>query len=144
MNALAKIADAEPVASLLEDFRECAADYAWFYRSGWLEKADAVDCAQRHAELWGAVDFYGQDVVQAELALAFTDDAPPLLPEFDSGQPAAQPVRQREYRTAQSTIDAFLYVARTKSAEYLTAWLERHPLDVPHLRKIWKEKCTAR
>jgi hypothetical protein len=139
MNALAKIADAEPVWSPLDEFRSCAEDYARFYRNGILEKADAVDCAQHHAELWGAVESYGQDAVQAELALAF---AGALVPEPDI-LPVA-PLRPREYRTPQVTVDALLFLARTASADELAEWLERHPMDVPTLRKIWeKRKCTA-
>jgi hypothetical protein len=126
MNAAVKIADAEPAASL-QDFRECATDYARFYRSGLLKKADAVDCAQRHAELWGVVDLYGQDAVQAEMAAAFTD-APEKL----------------AYRTPQATIDAFLHKARTENAEQVANWLELHPRDVSTLRKVWKEKCQIR
>ena len=132
MNAAVKIADAEPAASL-QDFRECATDYARFYRSGLLEKADAVDCAQRHAELWGVVDLYGQDAVQAEMAAAFTD-APPILPEPE----------KLAYRTPQATIDAFLHKARTENAEQVANWLELHPRDVSTLRKVWKEKCQIR
>jgi hypothetical protein len=165
MNAPVRLAEAEPLADI-EDFRECAADYAWFYRSGWLEKADAVDWAQRHAELWGLVDIDGQDTIQLELAAAFarvpaaaadyasdilmrwdladprdrwrwSSEAPPLVPNDEPGPRSA-------YRTPQSTIDAFLYVARNESTEYLADWLARHPLDAQHLQKIWKHKCTVR
>jgi len=132
MNAAVKIADAEPIASLLEDFRECAMDYSRFYRSGVLEKAVAVDCAQRHAELWGAVDLYGQDAVQAEMAAAFTD-APPILPEPE----------KLAYRTPPPTIAAFWHAVHNESAEYLAKWLERHPLDAPYLHTIWEKKCLA-
>jgi hypothetical protein len=132
MNAAVKIADAEPAVSL-QDFRECATDYARFYRTGVLEKADAVDCAQRHAELWGVVDLYGQDAVQAEMAAAFTE-APPILPEPE----------KHAYRTPQATIDAFLHKARTENAEQVANWLELHPRDVSTLRKVWKEKCQIR
>jgi hypothetical protein len=144
MNAAVKITDAEPVESLLEEFRECAADYAWFYRSGWLEKADAVDCAQRHAELWGAVDLYGQDAVQAEMALAFMavdlrhapEDAP-LQPSPELEQP------KRPCTPAPATVAAFWYAVHNESAEYLTRWLEQHPLDAPHLHTIWEKKCLV-
>jgi hypothetical protein len=143
MNAVVKIADAEPAASL-QDFRECATDYARFYRSGLLEKADAVDCAQRHAELWGVVDLYGQDAVQAEMAAAFTDKPAPIMPELASKQPEPDLVQPKPYRTPQATIDAFLHKARTESAEQVANWLELHPNDVSTLRKVWKEKCQIR
>jgi hypothetical protein len=69
-------------------FRECAADYAWFYRNGLLSKVDAVDCAQRHAELWGVVDVCGQDAVQAEMAAAFTSaELDPNPCDVDEGEP---------------------------------------------------------
>ena len=170
MNAAVKIADAEPAASL-QDFRECATDYARFYRSGLLKKADAVDCAQRHAELWGVVDLYGQDAVQAEMALAFTDeenrprvvdaalktkdnsepdDCPSLTTDADlksldnSESGDLRAVQPSTYRTPQATIDAFLHKARTENAEQVANWLELHPRDVSTLRKVWKEKCQIR
>jgi hypothetical protein len=134
--------NAEPVASL-QDFRELATDYARWHRSGVLKKADAVDCAQRHAELWGVVDLYGQDAVQAEMAAAFTD-ATPLLSEPASKQPEPELVQPKPYRTPQATIDAFLHKARTENAEQLANWLELHPNDVSTLRIVWKEKCQIR
>jgi hypothetical protein len=51
-----------------------------------------------------------------------------------------KPVAKQSYRTPQSTIDAFLHVARNESTEYLADWLARHPLDAPHLLKIWERK----
>jgi hypothetical protein len=89
-------------ADPLVAFRECAADFAWFYRSGLLvEKAHAVDCAQRHAELWGVVDVCGQDAVQAEIAAAFisaeqpdeimaTDCAAQILQRWEMADPRDQ------------------------------------------------------
>jgi hypothetical protein len=50
----------------------------------------------------------------------------------------------RPYSTPQATVDAFLYVARNESTEYVARWLKKHPLDAPVLQKIWKAKCTAR
>jgi hypothetical protein len=166
MNAAVKIADAKPAASL-QDFRECATDYASYYRSGLLEKAVAVDCAQRHAELWGVVDLYGQDAVQAEMAIAFMDaDTADRRARGDAAlktnrNPAAptdaklksldnsesgdlQAVQPSTYRTPQATIDAFLHKARTENAEQVANWLELHPRDVSTLRKVWKEKCQIR
>jgi hypothetical protein len=48
--------------------------------------------------------------------------------------------RSQPYRTAQSTIDAFWYVVRNESPEYLKGWLERHSRDAAFLLKIWKAK----
>jgi hypothetical protein len=52
-------------------------------------------------------------------------------------------IRQRAYCTPRSTLNAFLYVARNESTEYLARWLKDHPLDAPQLRKLWTQKCTA-
>jgi hypothetical protein len=109
-----------------------------------LKKADAVDCVQRHAELWGVVDLYGQDAVQAEMAAAFSGRSAPILPEPASKQPEPEPVQPKPYRTPQATIDAFLHKARTESAEQVANWLELHPNDVSTLRIVWKEKCQIR
>jgi hypothetical protein len=140
MNApLAEMLAPEAIPSLLDEFRDCCADYAWFYRSGLLEKADAVDCAQRHAELWGAIELYGQDTVQGEMAQAFAtvdvmpDEAPPIAPE-----PA--PRRTREYRTPAATELAFWHVAGLDDPDHLARWLTRHPADRSHLFKLWKAK----
>jgi hypothetical protein len=59
-----------------------------------------------------------------------------------TGEPRPQaeetPIAPRQpYRTPQSTIDAFWYVAGLDDADRLTAWLEQHPLDVPFLKTIW-------
>jgi hypothetical protein len=133
--------NAEPVASL-QDFRELATDYARWHRSGLLKKADAVDCVQRHAELWGVVDLYGQDAVQAEMAAAFSGRPAPILPEPASKQPEPDPVawRSRTYETPQATIDAFWYVTRTYDADYAAKWLANHPKDIATLTKLWKAK----
>jgi hypothetical protein len=48
------------------------------------------------------------------------------------------------YRTAQSTIDAFFFVVRTKSTEDIAEWLARHPRDEQHLYKLWKQKCSTK
>jgi hypothetical protein len=151
----------------LEIFRECAEDYAWFYQSGLLEKADAVDCAQRHAELWGVVDLYGQDAVQAEMAAAFTsaepmstDCAAQILWRWEMADPrdrckwtgeappseivrnsdiSAKPAHAPQpYCTPQATIDAFKYIVSLGDREHLARWLAQHPLDAPELHKIWK------
>jgi uncharacterized protein YjhX (UPF0386 family) len=47
------------VATLVE-FEDTCRDNANWWQDGILEKADAVDCAQRHAELWGMVEALGQ------------------------------------------------------------------------------------
>ena len=151
--------------ALIDVFRECAADYAWFYRNGWLEKADAVDCAQRHGELWGVANLYGQDAVQAEMAAAFTsaepdemstDCAAQILRRWEMADPrdrwiwtgeappralSAAPLvnAPQPYCTPQATIDAFKYIVGLGDREHLARWLAQHPLDAPELRKIWRD-----
>ncbi|MCK1627409.1 hypothetical protein IVA98_30710 [Bradyrhizobium sp. 160] len=119
-----------------------------------LEKTDAVDCAQRHAELWGVVDEIGQDEVQAIMSLAFSpaeglqsDYASRLVMQWELADPRDRwrwtgelpPMQQvpaiekLPYRTAQSTIDAFHYVVREGDPERLATWLRNHPADVPTL-----------
>jgi hypothetical protein len=50
------------------------------------------------------------------------------------------PPRSRPCRPAQSTIDAFFYVAALNDPDRLKAWLANHPKDAPHLHKLWKAK----
>ncbi len=63
-----------------------------------------------------------------------TGEAPPPIVPTEH-QPA------RSYRTPQSTVDAFWYVVRNESAEYLSRWLARHPMDTSFLHKLWIRKC---
>jgi hypothetical protein len=65
-----------------------------------------------------------------------TDEAPP--PASIRNGPAPEPRRQSN-RPAQSTIDAFLHLAR-HDPERLPGWLAGHPQDAPELFKIWKAK----
>ena len=50
------------------------------------------------------------------------------------------PAEPRRYSTPQSSIDAFLFVARNHDADYLARWLENHPRDVATLTELWREK----
>jgi hypothetical protein len=164
MNALAQLVDAEEIPSL-DDFRECCAQQAWFYSDGLVPLQIAADNLQWLAERWDLISLYGQDAIQAEIALAFmpappsrpadcaetiarqwesadprdrwrhTGEAPPLVPKPEA--PAA-----RGYRPPQATIDAFRYVARLGDADKLAAWLNQHPRDVPHLKKISEARCS--
>jgi hypothetical protein len=65
-----------------------------------------------------------------------TGDAPP---KNTSGEEEYFP-RKQPYRTPQSTIDAFWYVAGLDDSNYLTAWLAQHPRDVEILQKLWEAK----
>jgi hypothetical protein len=51
-----------------------------------------------------------------------------------------KPKSATPYRTPQSTIEAFLFVARTYDTAYVKRWLERHPQDAATLAKIWKAR----
>jgi hypothetical protein len=109
--------------SNLADFKELCLDYADWWHQGILEKIDAVDCVQRHAELWGVVDEIGQDEVQRLIAEAF---APAAVTEPEPSPERAPP---RRYSTRQSTIDAFNYVVGLGDAQRLADWLRNHPND---------------
>jgi hypothetical protein len=80
------------------------------------------------------------------------DDAPPaglrrfleqrekrIVGKSHNSDPDAEPRRRPEpYRPAESTAAAFLYVVGLDDPDYLAAWLAKHPVDAPHLLKIWK------
>jgi hypothetical protein len=67
------------------------------------------------------------------------DPAPPASVRNSdiSAKPANAP---RPYHTPQSTINAFLYVARNHDAAYVAKWLANHPQDVAFLTKLWEGK----
>ena len=163
MNAAAIVTDAEPIADL-EDFEKMCSDYVGFWQDGILEKIDAVDCVQHHAELWGMVDAFGQDEIQRIMALAFSSADPvdglpadygsQIVKEWELGdlrdrwrhtgelppKPVPEPARPR-YSTPQTTVDAFLFVVGLDDAERLAQWLADHPLDAPQLLNLWEQKC---
>jgi hypothetical protein len=62
-----------------------------------------------------------------------TGEAPPKVLEI----PRA---RLEPYRTPDSTIDAFKYVASLGDADRLARWLADHPADKAELFKLWKAK----
>jgi hypothetical protein len=53
------------------------------------------------------------------------------------------PAKTPQYRTPQSTVDAFFFVLKTKDAAGIAAWLAAHPRDERHLQKIWEQKCST-
>jgi hypothetical protein len=58
-------------------------------------------------------------------------------------QPKAEIIpfpRPREYRTPESTIDAFWYVVRLNDREQLAAWLNDHPRDKAFLLQLLEDK----
>ena len=72
-----------------------------------------------------------------------TGEAPP--PEHVRNGPlqAARPRSARPHCPAASTIEEFFCVAGLEDPRRIAAWLLDHPLDAPHLHKLWKQKCTA-
>jgi hypothetical protein len=58
-----------------------------------------------------------------------------ILSHVDEDEP-----KKREYRTPQSTVDAFWYVARNHDADCLARWLRDRPQDAGYLRKLLAEK----
>ena len=147
-----------------EDFRECAAIYADMHLRGWITLQNAVDNVQQLGEMWGLIEDIGQDEVQAEMAFAFmaadlvpSDHVASTLVRWELADPRdrwkhtgelpphpepAPPVL-RAYHTPQSTVDAFWFLARQGNADALSAWLADHPLDAPHLHKLWEAKCST-
>jgi hypothetical protein len=93
--------------------------------------SDAADIVQR----WELAD--------PRDAWRHTGEPPPpaVVRNSDIG---AKPKRAaRPYRTPQSTIDDFWHAVRIGDSEYLAKWLAQHPLDAPHLHKIWGQKCST-
>jgi hypothetical protein len=155
MTAPVRVSEAETQAvalAYLDDFRECCEIQRWFCDEGWVTKQVAVDNLQTLADCAGFVELYGQDQVQSQMAAAFAPIEPlpydyvaRILLQWEADDAKRPPVRQepqtRIYRTAESTIHAFWYVAKSQPTEYLRAWLARHPLDKPQLYEIWKSTC---
>jgi len=145
MNAPVKFARAETFP-FIEVFREQCELHSRLHAQGLLSKPTAVDHLRWLAETWHLVELHGQHAVQAIIAKPFAwiryslvSDHPPA----ESIDPVRPEPPKRDYRTAQSTIDAFWHVVRNESTEYLTRWLFDHPLDAPHLQKLWKQKGAA-
>ena len=66
----------------------------------------------------------------------YTGETPP---EAEAPASIAKP----PYRTPQSTIDAFWFVVSLNNPDYLKSWLVQHPLDAPHLHRLWEAKCST-
>jgi hypothetical protein len=155
MNALVRIA--EPVAQgTIDDFAEACDDHEWLHANGWISLQTAVDNLQHLAERWELIQEFGQDFIQRLIAYKHTIEPAELSPyEKDyierivARLEAADAVRPRPaekpiepHRPASSTIDAFFVVARSQPADYLARWLSERPQDLPHLHKLWIEKCS--
>lgn len=129
------------IAGDLDDFRECCAQHRWFCDYGILALPVAVDNLQWLAERWGLVDLCGQDEIQRELAAAFNIGVTetPISTWVDENPKLAS----APPRTPRSVLDAFWYVVRAETPNYLANWLADHPRDKAHLHAIWERKCTA-
>jgi hypothetical protein len=126
------------------DFIEVCDQQEWFYAEGWVSLQTAVDNLQYLAERWRLVDLYGQDAVQDVIAF-LPEDQPDESPPADFGIaniPPRSPL-VAHYRTSQSVIDAFFYVARLDDPEYLRQWFAQHSLDTPFLCKQLLESKNA-
>lgn len=53
------------------------------------------------------------------------------------------PTQPDYYRTPQSVVDAFWFVASLDDPARLAAWLADHPRDERYLQKIWEQKCST-
>jgi hypothetical protein len=69
-----------------------------------------------------------------------TGEAPPSEIVRNSAIGIPMSIAARPYRTPQSTIDAFWFVARQDDPDRLKSWLLRHPSDAPALCKLWEGK----
>lgn len=153
MSAPAVSTDIEPIATF-DEFECMCADYADWWRVGILDRITAIDCVQRHAELWGWADA-GQDRVQAAMAEAFSPrDEVPLAEDHarriiarweadDAGRPATPAALKPRYSTPDAVVQAFWIVADRNDPTCLAEWLKQHPADMSHLRKIWEAKCST-
>lgn len=118
-----------------------AARLAGMALDGFLSQQQAADIARTAGFAAGLVHRHGEDVVQEAIAWGFERalqpmEAPPIAPAKATPQLA-----KREYRTPESTIDAFWYVVRSGDKAALKAWLADRPKDAPTLRKLWEAKC---
>lgn len=76
-------------------------------------------------------------------AWRYTGETPPSDAVRNSDLNAKPETATRPYRTPQSTIDAFFYIARTEAADGIVSWLALHPRDAQHLHQLWKRKCST-
>ena len=59
-----------------------------------------------------------------------------ILKHFKSMRQPLPPKGERQYRTPQATIDAYLYLKREADAVRLDQWLKAHPRDADYLRSL--------
>jgi hypothetical protein len=124
--------------ALLQDvFAELCEREAYLWANHQIELPDAVDDLQAIAERTGLIAAIGQDRVQHLMSEPFAWAADAKRPK------PAQPAKP-QYRTPQSTIDAFMYVVRLNDQPRLLRWLREHPKDADYLEKLLEEKCQTK
>jgi hypothetical protein len=69
-----------------------------------------------------------------------TGEPPPPIEVRNGFLETAQPRAPEPYRTPQSVVAAFKYVASLNDAEYLARWLANRSADAAELFKLWKAK----
>jgi hypothetical protein len=167
MNAPVKVKAARSLNDLRDFFVDVCESRAHLFANGVLTLHEAVDEVQAIAVRTGLVEMIGQDEVQ-EIMVGAAPLAPDLAEaceaeimlragdlvrrwELDdprdrwrhtgepppAAHPRAAPLRVPS-APAQSTIDAFFYLAQQQDAERLSRWLAARPMDAPALYKIWK------
>jgi hypothetical protein len=159
------------VADSLEVFRERAFARALLVREFIMDKQEAVDGLQDCAIAFNLVRRFGQDKIQEIMNEAFGADLPQLQGTVDdmvrqleladprdawrhTGEPpppasvrnsdiTPASTRPDYYKTPQSVVDAFWFVASLDDPARLAAWLADHPRDERYLQKIWEQKCST-
>lgn len=120
------------------DLEAWSTELAEMALDGFLTKQEASDIAFTAARAAGLVHRHGLDAVQETISEGFNMaalapiEAPPIAP--------ANPPPKPEYRTPQSTIDAFWWTVRNEDTATLQRWIAEHPKDAAFLRDLWKAK----
>jgi hypothetical protein len=86
------------------------------------------------------------DELERRAELRRQEEVAAILARMDAMDVPFNPTAPREplpYRTPEATVNAFWYVVRLGDPEYLTRWLSQHPLDAPHLYRLWEAKCLT-
>lgn len=99
-----------------------------------------VSMASTAAPLFFCVDIDPDELTLIELerrnVLRFREEVAAILAAMPDCPPIVPRSEPEPYRPAQSTVDAFWYVASLADPERLKAWLLDHPKDAPKLLKL--------
>jgi hypothetical protein len=110
-----------------------------------IDSRPCADCGltidqHRRIDTFEGPEFFCEDIeVQIHL------DAAAMRDRWEADDtPRASPASTRKpYSTPQATIDAFWCVVRLDDPNYLTRWLEQHPLDASALCKLWEGRNAS-